>query len=171
MRSEVKLDWKWANGHMRAIADALRQCALYLLSVQAATPSQDLKRATDLVVTVETGDVAVRIRRPQYKDRYRELTIRAWRSNGAKTELAKIQEGFARWYLYGWSDGHGGLADWFLVDLDKLRETTLLTDKAIQRNKDGRTGFIWIKDSELRSYGCMVAECSPQLAPVQLALL
>ena len=169
MRSDVALDWRWADGHMQAIVDVLEQNAMHLLSIQVASTGHDLKKATDLVVTVDGGDVAVRIRRPRYRGRYRDLTIRAWRSSGVKTERDKLVEGFGDWYLYGWSDGDGGLEDWFLVDLDKLRETGLLTQKTIQPNRDGRTGFISISDKELRMHDCMVAERQEITEPAQLA--
>jgi hypothetical protein len=157
---------------MNAIADVLRQQAMHLLSVSVASTERDLKRATDLVVTVTGGDVAVRIRRPRYNGKWRDLTVRAWRKSGVKTERDKLIAGFADFYLYAWSDGDGGLADWFLVDLAKLRATELLTSKPIQYNRDGRTGFISIKDWELEQTGCLVADkqAQPTLQPALFAI-
>jgi|GEM_PF-1830777 len=171
MRSDVALDWEWADGHMRAIANVLQQNAMHLLSVHVAPAQRDLKKATDIIVTIDGGDVAVRIRRAEYRGKYRDLTIRSWRRGGVKTELDKLKEGFCDWYLYGWSDGHGGLADWFLVDLNKLRESGLLEDAPFKSNHDSRTGFVYISDAKLRDRGCMVSELgadSPE--PAQLSL-
>ena len=162
MRSDVVLDWQWADGHMKAIVDVLQLNAMHLLSIQVASLERDMKKATDLVISVEGGDVAVRIRRPRYRSRFRDLTIRAWRESGVKTERDKLLEGFGDWYLYSWSDGNGGLSDWFLVDLNKLRESGLLKQKPVKKNKDGRSGFIAITDRELRAVGCMVSEFRPQ---------
>ena len=169
MRSEVATRWRWADGHLPAIKEILEQNAGHLLSVEVADAARDLRMATDLVIRVIGGDVAVRVRRAKYRNRYRDLTIRAWLSSGVKTELDKLVEGFGDWYLYAWSDGQGGLEDWFLVDLDKLRESKVLAQKMIQRNRDGRTGFISISDKELRMHDCMVAERQEITEPAQLA--
>ena len=160
MKSDVKLDWTWADGHMEAIVNVLRHNAMHLLSVRVATDEQDLKKATDLVIRVDGGDIAVRIRRPNYRGRFRDLTIRSWRASGFKTELEKIKDGFGDWYLYAWSDGQGGLDDWLLVDLHNLRKSGLLDNRRVIKNRSdkGLTGFIAIKDSELKAHGCLVAE-------------
>jgi len=154
---------------MQAIVDVLRDNAMHLLSVRVASSERDLKKATDLVISVDGGDVAVRIRRAKYKGRYRDLTIRAWREGGIRTELEKLVDGFGDWYLYAWSNGHGGLDDWFLVDLNKLRISGLLSTQHIRYNKDGQTGFISISDRELRTCGCMISEKNTGAESVQAA--
>lgn len=159
MRSDVANDWGWADKHLDAIVAVLKQNAMHLLSVHIAPEKSDLKEATDLVITVDGGDVAVRIRRPRYNDRYKDLTIRAWRRGNIKTEIDKIRDGFARWYLYAWSDGNNGLMDWMLIDIDALRESGLLDRKQIIKNKDGRTGFIAVSEGELRLNNCLIARC------------
>lgn len=169
MKSDVKLDWDWADGHMRAIVDILRQNATKLLSINPASSERDLKKATDLVIRVNGGDIAVRIRRPAYRKRYRDLTLRAWRRSGVSTELEKIKHGFGDWYLYGWSDGRKGLDDWFLVDLHKLRSSGLLDNPRVIYNKDGSTGFIALSANVLRQNGCLVSE-KPEKMPKQLIL-
>jgi len=156
---------------MHAIVDVLKQNAMHLLSVQVASEQRDLKKATDLVITIEGGDVAVRIRRPGFRGKYRDLTIRSWRHSQATTELEKIRGGFCDWYLYGWSDGKDGLDDWFLVDLKQLRACGLLNDPPFKLNPDGRTGFVYIADAVLRAHGCMVAEKQQNVSgTVQLRL-
>ena len=152
-----RLDWQWADRHLQAVMDILKANAMHLLSVQVAPLEDDQQRATDLVITVLGGDVAVRIRRTKYISRFRDLTIRAWRASGAKTELQKIKEGFGRWYLYGWSDDQDKLYDWMLVDCDVLRTSGLL-EKPLIMNRDNRSGFIAITDKELRNSGCIVTE-------------
>lgn len=150
------VDWEWSDTHLEEAIDILKANSMHMLTVNIATPDADMKRSTDLVITIEGGDVAVRVRRSSYLSRYRELTIRAWRSSGVKTELQKIIEGFGRWYLYLWA-GNDGITDWILVDLNRLRDSTLLNRPYI-KNKDNATGFIAIKDNELKEAGCLIAE-------------
>lgn len=160
MREDVVIDWKWADGHMKAIVDVLRQNAMHLLSIKVASEKQDLKHATDLIISVEGGDVAVRIRRPQYRKRWQDLTIRAWRRGDIPTELHKIREGWADWYLYGWSDGQGCLQDWMLVDLNVMRQSGLLDNPRITKNRDGRTGFCAFNVGVLQINQCLIAASS-----------
>jgi len=157
MRSDVKIDWAWADGHMGAIVEILKENAMHLLSVKVASSKQDLKRATDLIISVVGGDVAVRIRRPEYRKRWQELTVRAWRLGDIPTELHKIRDGWADWYLYAWSNGNGGLQDWLLVDLNAMRQSGLLKDPKIIRNRDGRTGFCAFGVGTLKVNQCLVA--------------
>ena len=153
LREDVKTDWSWADKHMKQIIALLKDNAHRLLSVQMASPEEDMKQATDLVIEVVGGRILVRIRRPYFK--YRDLTIRSWRQNGAKTELAKIQEGFGDWYLYVWTGDAEKFTDWMLVDMATLRESGLLEDRKITYNHDGLTGFIAISSVELYMDGCL----------------
>mgnify|MGYP000417957347 CR=1 FL=1 len=146
----------WSDSFTDQVVEILRANAMHMLTIRVATPEEDMHRSTDLVITVEGGDVAVRIRRASYLSRYRELTLRSYNVNGAKVELQKIIEGFGRWYLYAWADGDK-ITDWMLVDLNKVRESNLL-DRPYIINKDGETGFIAITDYELRKADCMIAE-------------
>ena len=154
-KMQYKKDWQWSDGYLLVIEQILRQNAMYLLDVQISNNNKDTKQATDMVITVKGGDVAVRVRRP-YRD-FRDLTIRAWRSSGVKTELTKLKEGFADWYFYGWSDDKGGFLDWMLVDLDKLRQSGLLENLLMTFNTDQTTGFVSINWDELNAHGCLVA--------------
>ena len=133
---------------------------MYIVKVEIATPDEDMKQSTDLKVTVTAGDVAVRVRRfnPDFCDKkYHDLTIRAF-NEGYKTELDKLQEGFARWYLYAWANVNGGFNDWILVDIDKMRESGLFdTNRKVKMNKDGTTGFVAYNLSELVNVDALVA--------------
>ena len=150
------VDWEWSDAHLEEVIDILKANSMHMLSIKLATPDEDMSRSTDLVMTVEGGNVAVRVRRQKYHSTFRDLTIRAWRSSGVKTELQKIIDGFGRWYLYAWADDNG-IIDWLLVDLNKLRGSDLF-DRPYIINKDNTTGFIAIKDSELKEAGCLIAE-------------
>lgn len=97
--------------------------------------------------------IGVRLRRTGYA--HRDLTIRAWLKSGAPTELHKLLNGYADYYLYGWTKGWQ-IPEWMLVNLDKLRNSGLLHNQAVIRNRDGRTGFIAINWQVLKRAGCLV---------------
>jgi len=167
MRHDVKRNWAWADQYLPDVKRILMANAGHMLDICIAPLDADMNRATDMVVSVKGGDVAVRVRRPRYN--YRDLTIRA--RAGGKTEIDKIREGFARWYLYGWTNGDGRLAEWMLVDLDKVREHELLSGRRVIDNRDGRTGFIAIPAEELLAKGCIVAHHVPKLKRPERAIV
>ena len=87
---------------------------------------EDTKQATDLVVlTIRRGQIAVRLRRPGYAQRYPwDFTIR-YRSGGHSynTEFKKIvEEGWADLFFYGHLGSDETIARWFLIDLDVFRK-------------------------------------------------
>ncbi len=122
----------------------LRQNAMYFIDVEIADDHKDLTESTDLVVNIEGGaDVAVRTR-DKDNCQFRDFTIRSRVASGAKTELDKLREGFARWYLYAWELPKGAY-EWILVDMDKVRESGILHEQWPEKpNRDGRTWFIAI---------------------------
>jgi len=95
--------------------------------VQTAPAQKDMKEATDLVLTISSGDIAVRIRRKKFTEKAEQFgfdwSIRC-RSNGHKTEIHKLKEGFARlvilWVFQkmireSWPPG-------WIIDMDKVRQ-------------------------------------------------
>ena len=88
---------------------------------------------------------------------FRDLTIRA-KCGRSKTELDKLREGFARWYLYMWTDRTGDVIEWIFVDIDIMRQKGLLSEKReITMNKDGYTGFVKYTQFELKQCGALIA--------------
>jgi hypothetical protein len=165
MNEDVQRDWDWADGYLPEVQRILKLNAMHLVTIQLANVEQDMKQATDMIVTV-TGEktIAVRVRRP-YHD-FRDLTLRAYRSSGAETELAKIKQRYANLYLYGWSQAKL-LPEWMLVDLDKLRACGLLDrNLPVQMNEDKVTGFVYLSYRLLQHYGCIVSACIIGTAPV-----
>jgi hypothetical protein len=151
MKSSFSVDKKWANKCLPEVKKILRQYTLYFLEFLIA----GYKKATDMILKTSGGDVALRIRRGSYT-KYRDLTIRSFRSSGQKTELEKLRDGFAHFYLYLWTDG-ASIVDWILVDLDKARKTGLLYKQRHHfDNKDG-TYFVAIPVSELKRNDCLIA--------------
>lgn len=141
----------WADGYLPQVEIAVRAVAGQIIEIREGTEDEDRKEATDYVVHVASGTIACRVRDDC---KYRDLTLRASLPSGAKTELAKIKEGWGRWYLYMWVNGDR-VDDWIFVDLDKLRASGLLEDKRRQRNPDGVT-FLPLPAPKLVAAGCMV---------------
>lgn len=86
---------------------------------------EDASRATDLIVLrLDAVRIACRVRTPGYVQRAdyaNEFTIRARRDSGAKTELAKVLEGWGDYLFYGHGDGAAGFTAWMLGDLRVFR--------------------------------------------------
>lgn len=140
-----KRDKAWADRYWPEIERVIRSVAGEIIDVQQADDESDQKRATDYVVSVSAGDIACRIRRWEYWERFADITIRSSRPGPVKTELQKIRDGFGRWYLYAWAYDDGRFGAWVFLDLDKLRTTGILSDAARQyNNHDGSSGFIAI---------------------------
>jgi len=170
-----QVDKCWADKFIPEITKILTQNAGAFLDVAIANDQDDMEKATDLVVTVTSGQVAVRIRRDGYKKKYRDWTIRSYRNSGSKTELEKLRDGFGRWYLYLWTNNLM-IVDWILIDLNRARESGLLFKKRhhIQnKNKNGGpdgTYFVAISIPEIKNHGCLVNEFQPLLKDYQVPL-
>ncbi len=155
--------WEFQEKRYPYVYEVLKQCAGHFISVSVAEPAKDMGQATDMVVNIQSaasGDVAVRIRRDDC--RYRDLTIRSY-NNGHKTEIDKIKEGFASWYLYMW-EIQGGF-DWVFCDVDAIRAAGLLdAERRETPNTDGgATRFVSIPMQELITHECLLQHnMSPQ---------
>lgn len=149
-------DRAWADSYESQVLNILQTLIPHLAVLSIASDQMDRKCATDFEVKLVGGTIAVRLRRSNCA--YRDLTIRVHRDSLKKTELAKIKEGYAFRYFYGWTDDKGAISEWILVDLDKVREVGLLEKEwRWIPNGDG-TYFIAIPLEELRSTGCLLAE-------------
>lgn len=159
-------DRAWADTYESQVLSILKTLVPYLAVISIASDQTDRSYATDFEVKLLGGTIAVRLRKPDCK--YRDLTIRARRDSGMKTELAKIKEGYAFRYFYGWTDARGTIAEWILVDLDKLRATNLL-NKPLIPNFDG-TYFIAITIKELDDADCLITKHLPNTPPSKIKL-
>jgi hypothetical protein len=130
--------------------------SISLIKIDVADEHADMKQATDFIVNVKGGTVAVRIRR-SIGSQYKDLTIRSRRPYGTETELQKIRKGFADYYLYIWTQEEK-VIDWWLVDINKIRSTGML-DKQRREiwNKDKSSAFIAIKEIELKSINALIS--------------
>jgi hypothetical protein len=150
-------DKVWADNYFKSIRNVIYKVTSLIVKVEVAPDQEDKENATDYKITLETGNIACRVRRPSCK--YRDLTIRATRTSGSKTELEKIKEGYARWYLYAWAKDNVTFDAWIFVDLDKLRKSDLLSkEHQIISNPDGETGFVALSLNDLFLNDCIIAE-------------
>jgi hypothetical protein len=149
-----------SDKYLNSFKDILIRNSMHFLSLEVSDFEKDTQEATDMVIKVVGGDVALRVREPSCK--YRDFTIRTRSRYGKETEIDKLRNGFGDWYLYGWGDGHETVLEYILVDLDKVRKFKLLDMPIVaqwgrNRNYDG-TEFISIPIGALQMYGCIVTK-------------
>jgi len=149
-----QIEKEWADRFIPEIKKILTSHAGLFVNVEISSDEIDQQQATDLIITIEGGQVAVRARR---QTNFRDWTIRSIVRTGNKTELQKIKEGFARWYLYLWTDNYK-VVDWILIDLDKIRQDGILDKKRSHIPNGDGTWFIAIPTSEIKEY--LVAQCT-----------
>lgn len=160
--NRFRRNWDFMLRHMPAIREALSLLPSgYFLNFSTATPKQDKEQATDLVLEIEGGTMAVRIRRKKYYEwglrRGLDWSIRV-KSNGAKTEIDKLREGFGDWYFYGYSeDNKSGLAYWCLIDLHKTRQSGILENSWMPKDNNDGTAAIYIPIKGLLDCGALIS--------------
>ena len=154
MNNIFDANWRFSESYMSEIKEILKSNAMHIVKIEVASEQDDKKHSTDLKIRVSSGDVAVRIRRSYQQ--FRDLTIRAKNGN-SKTEIHKLRDGYADWYLYLWTDS-GGICDWILVDIQKMRDSGMLSEaRPVKINNDGYTGFYAYSILELQRVGALVA--------------
>ena len=91
----------------------------------------DVTRATDLIVLrARALDIACRIRRPGYADRYPyEFTLRARLPNGCRTEFGKIIDGWGDIAFYGHTTESGEISRYFVICLNAFRAALIRDQK------------------------------------------
>lgn len=153
-QTEFKENWDFQKTYYPQIESIIRKNSFNFITIRIADVQKDTQEATDFIVSIDGGDIAVRIRRSKYKDR--DLTIRSY-CGGHKTEINKIKEGFGKYYLYCWTNENQEILEWILVDLNKLRHSKLLEITPEIENKDGYTRFISISTEKLKIYKCLIS--------------
>ncbi len=126
-------DRDWSDRYLPTVKKIVGS---YLVDIASATVDQ--KQATDLVVINAEKAIGCRVRRPGFYERYPlEFTMRSHRDSGAKTEHAKVKDGWCDWMFYGHaaSVANIDIHRWFLLDLDVWREGN--TDGKEISNGDG----------------------------------
>ena len=113
---------KWSDKFMPEIK---RLCQEYIpIDIQIASPFEDKKHATDLLIP----DIRIgcRVRRNKYHRRYNgQFTIRCELPSENETEIDKIMEGWGDYYFFGFSnykDNGNGFVSWIIFNLDVFRQ-------------------------------------------------
>lgn len=178
MRDDVRRGWDWSNRFGLQIEAILRSLAHHIVSFRWATEEEDYHQATDFVIEVEgSAMVAGRLRRESSVNCRRDLSLRHSRDGRVKErsangngpapqegiEEAKILGGWARWYLYGWTEGDR-INEWVFVSLDEVRRTwpILRARSELIPNRDGRTAGRYISIDVLAANECVVHHYGPQ---------
>jgi hypothetical protein len=91
--------------------------------LRSATPEEDMKQATDLVLEAKNLKIAVRVRDSRYANFANEFTIRSTAGGGVPTEFQKIMVGHADWLFYGFEHPTGKINPWYILDLSVFRTT------------------------------------------------
>jgi len=150
-------DKKRSDKFFPEITRILQDNAGYMVNIIIAPVERDVKQATDYLIKLKGGDVAVRLRWWSKYTVKKEWTVRSKRDSGTETELSKSQKGFAKWYLYGWVKD-GVLASWMLLDLDTVRRKGVLDRVWDEKsNRDG-TYFIIIPNHVLIETRCIISQ-------------
>ena len=162
MNNTEKLIKEINDKYLPVINYVLKKNAMYFINIEVANEEDDCQRATDFKIKIKGGDVACRIRfdnaiYSRNKRIYRDLTIRSHTKHNKKTELDKLKEGYAKWYLYIWHKLDKKF-DWMVIDIDILRKSGLLDVERKEIDNHDGTKFIAISKEELKENNCIVNE-------------
>lgn len=155
MRPDVEDAFAWQRQFLPQVKSII---GVHLIG--EAPLEDDAEKNTDLIVLrLEAIRIACRIRTGTYLESFHDqFTIRCERPSGAKTELAKIIEGWGDYFFYGFGANDGFLASWMLGDLRVFRLwlwQRLARDRQLPgqlcQNKDGSSKFYAYKLEQLPS--------------------
>ncbi len=150
-------DRQWANQFGLLIRQIVEAHYHLFVAFRQGTEDEDIRQATDYVVSAPPITVAARVRKPAVP--YRDLTIRYERPSGAETEYSKIKAGHGSLYFYGWASISGGFDDWMLVLLESMRGTGMLDGwDEKQWNRDMSSSFVTWRQAKLRGHGLLLCE-------------
>jgi len=165
--NEFQEQFDWQRSLIPQVIQILKFNASKFFDVSEATIEQDTKCATDLVLKVHGGDIALRLRKDNCK--FRDFTVRA-ENLSYKTEIDKIREGFARWYFYGWVDKNKIISEWILIDLNQFRNSKLINiERDLISNFDGTSFYAYTLD-ELFHCRCLLAYELNKISNTQLSI-
>lgn len=152
-----KADKTFADRYLPQIKTILKENAKHIVNIAVAPYRDDVHRATDYIIEVKNVTIAARVRREMYGGMFCDWTIRSKRVSRAKTELEKLKEGFARWYLYCWTTNRV-ISSWVIIDLDAIRKDNVLERVWEEKtNRDKQTQFILIPVVWLKTRGYLVS--------------
>ena len=130
MNEQTRADWRWADKFFNSISQILKENFGKNVTVTIAPSELDLEQATDYLLDMDNKHIACRMREIKYfnNPRFRDFTIRSRRPTNAKTEWAKIKEGFGDYYFYGWGTVPK-VAKYMIIDLHKFRASGLIENQ------------------------------------------
>lgn len=164
MPNTLEDNFAFEKSMMPQVKELLKKHAAHIIRIDTATEEQDTQQATDLVLRVDSGTIAVRVRDlDTFKNKaWRDLTIRTQVRSGGRTEIHKLRDGWGDWYFYAWAEGatrgEKRIKEYMLLDIHKIRAKGLLEALEQKRaipNDDG-TFFKPISLQELLRNECVV---------------
>lgn len=149
--SLFKEDMRFSEKIMPTVKKFIAYNAARIVKINDATAEEDMEFASDLVIY--GAKIAVRTRKDNVK--FRDLTIRASRPYGTKTELEKIKQGYSDFIFYAWTKGLS-ITEYVIVDSEILRQSGLL-NKVLpsMKNADGTT-FVFLALPDIKKCGALV---------------
>jgi hypothetical protein len=168
--SDYSSDRKWADQFHSQVKNILADSIPGMTGFEVAPYSDDIEEGTDYLIQLSERKVriACRIRRGAYSDRD-DITLRAWRGSGAKTELDKICERHADWYFYAWTDKEDKwIMDWVVINIPLLLANKLHEKRSVITNVDGETGLIVIPLKEIREHECQITHGTHNIKKAEL---
>lgn len=154
-----KADKEKADRFLPEIERVIRSIAGDIIEVKESELEKDQQCATDYVITIDSGDIACRVRKYHYWKRFADVTLRYRRPSGRKTEFEKIKAGYARWYLYAWREvsWEPKFCAWIFLDLDILRKCGLLNGEQEEIwNHDHSSSFVSLSLAALWTNECII---------------
>ena len=138
-------DWDRAKTFIPEARMLIAQCLAKYLVLEAPMV-EDRERNTDFIV-LKSNDIRIACRvRKHYAIQWKhQFTIRSFRASGAKTELAKINEGWGDFFFYGIADDSDTkIEQWTLSDLETFRQWYPEGQNKLsyRLNDDGHSGFV-----------------------------
>jgi len=163
LNKQTRADWRWADKFFKSISRILKENFGKNITVTVAPPELDLEQATDYLLNMDNKNIACRMRKIKYfnNPRFRDFTIRSWRPTNAKTEWAKIKEGFGDYYFYGWGTAPK-VQKYMIIDLHKFRASGLIENQEkLDKEKHEKTNpqenkFKIFKPFWLNYTGCII---------------
>jgi hypothetical protein len=158
-----KKRWQFAQRHMPEIKRVISNLpAKVFFNLGDPTFKQDTEQATDLVLNLTGGNMAVRVRtRKQYDAALQwgfDWSVRSY-ANGYRNEIEKLKQGYVRFYFIAFSaDDAGTLAAWWLLDVDRVLAQGILDKKWKRYKNNDNTEAMYIPVRDLEKAGCVIRQ-------------
>jgi hypothetical protein len=127
-----------------------------LKTIKKASEHDDMTQNTDLALLTTDEDkirIAVRLRRPEYKNYAGDITFRYTTQQGSLGDWDKMIDGYGDIMFFGHVDDKDNVWYWHIIDLKKLRSlmirnSEIYKNRKIIRNGDG-SSFVVINFKQI----------------------